>query len=435
MNDFLIYMARVATSMMVFYFFFLLFLKKDTSFGLNRLYLTGTFLLSFVLPFSAIRLFQVVPDNDAVLYSLLLEPARITGTKIGEGLEASEKIRNLLLVIYSAVTLFFLTRLTISIISTIHLRNSGQKTNKYGIKILITSRLVKPFTFMRTIVISRKDAERDDLYQILLHEQIHAKKLHTVDLIFTEIIKSVCWFNPFVYLYQRSLREIHEYQADSAIIKKGHDSFSYQQLILNQLFNTKNIQFSNFFNYSLTKKRITMITKEKTSKYTTYKVLMVLPLAFLIAIGFGCAKDETGTKGTANLYSNDSIVKISKNNTAGSNAESNANNSAEEEVFFIVEEMPKFEGGGPDKFREYIGSHLQYPEVAAQNGISGRVFVQFDVNSQGKVTNAKVVRGVDPALDKEALRVVNGSPDWEPGMQRGHKVSVRFTFPINFALK
>ena len=296
MNDFLIYMARVATSMMVFYFFFLLFLKKDTSFGLNRLYLTGTFLLSFVLPFSAIRLFQVVPDNDAVLYSLLLEPARITGTKIGEGLEASEKIRNLLLVIYSAVTLFFLTRLTISIISTIHLRNSGQKTNKYGIKILITSRLVKPFTFMRTIVISRKDAERDDLYQILLHEQIHAKKLHTVDLIFTEIIKSVCWFNPFVYLYQRSLREIHEYQADSAIIKKGHDSFSYQQLILNQLFNTKNIQFSNFFNYSLTKKRITMITKEKTSKYTTYKVLMVLPLAFLIAIGFGCAKDEKEPK-------------------------------------------------------------------------------------------------------------------------------------------
>lgn len=108
---------------------------------------------------------------------------------------------------------------------------------------------------------------------------------------------------------------------------------------------------------------------------------------------------------------------------------------AEEEVFVIVEDMPSFRGEGQDGFRKYIAQNLQYPEIAAENGISGRVFVQFAVNSSGKVVDAKVVRGVDPALDKEALRVVNSSPSWEPGKQRGKAVKVQFTFPINFVLQ
>lgn len=107
----------------------------------------------------------------------------------------------------------------------------------------------------------------------------------------------------------------------------------------------------------------------------------------------------------------------------------------EEEVFFIVEDMPSFNGQGMDGFRTYIAQNLRYPEIAAENGISGRVFVQFAVNSKGYVVDAKVVRGVDPALDKEALRVVNSSPKWAPGKQRGKPVKVQFTFPIAFVLQ
>jgi len=108
---------------------------------------------------------------------------------------------------------------------------------------------------------------------------------------------------------------------------------------------------------------------------------------------------------------------------------------AEEEVFVIVEDMPSFRGEGQDGFRKYIAQNLNYPEIAAENGISGRVFVQFAVNSSGNVVDAVVVRGVDPALDKEALRVVNSSPKWAPGKQRGKAVKVQFTFPINFVLQ
>ena len=107
----------------------------------------------------------------------------------------------------------------------------------------------------------------------------------------------------------------------------------------------------------------------------------------------------------------------------------------EAEIFFIVEDMPSFQGKGQDGFRTYIAQNLRYPEIAAENGISGRVFVSFVVEPNGAVTSVKVVRGVDPALDAEAVRVVKSSPKWAPGKQRGKPVRVSFTFPINFVLQ
>lgn len=107
----------------------------------------------------------------------------------------------------------------------------------------------------------------------------------------------------------------------------------------------------------------------------------------------------------------------------------------EAEIFFIVEDMPDFQGGGQDAFRRYIAENLRYPTIAAESGIQGRVFVQFVVNKDGVVSDATVVRGVDPVLDREAVRVIMSSPQWTPGRQRGAPVRVAFTFPINFVLQ
>jgi len=107
----------------------------------------------------------------------------------------------------------------------------------------------------------------------------------------------------------------------------------------------------------------------------------------------------------------------------------------ETEVFFVVEDMPTFQGQSSDAFRIYIQKNLDYPDIAKENGVSGRVFVQFDVNGKGSIENVIVVRGVDPSLDKEAVRVIKSSPKWSPGKQRGRPVKVRFTFPIVFQLQ
>jgi len=108
----------------------------------------------------------------------------------------------------------------------------------------------------------------------------------------------------------------------------------------------------------------------------------------------------------------------------------------EEEVFMVVEEMPTFIGSDKYKdFVEYISKNIKYPEIAAESGIEGRVFVQFIVEPDGSVTNVEVIRGVNPELDKEALRVVKNSPKWEPGKQRGVPVRVSFSFPVIFSLQ
>lgn len=106
----------------------------------------------------------------------------------------------------------------------------------------------------------------------------------------------------------------------------------------------------------------------------------------------------------------------------------------ETQVFFIVEEMPEFPGGEA-ALRQYIANAIKYPVIAQENGIQGRVYVTFVVNTDGSIADARIARGVDPSLDKEALRVVNALPKWKPGKQRGKPVRVSYTVPINFVLQ
>lgn len=107
----------------------------------------------------------------------------------------------------------------------------------------------------------------------------------------------------------------------------------------------------------------------------------------------------------------------------------------EAEIFFIVEDMPSFKGKGLNGFRNWVMKNLNYPEIAAENGISGTVYVMFVVEPSGLVNKVTIMRSVDPSLDKEAIRVVKTSPKWTAGKQRGKPVRVAFTFPIKFVLQ
>ena len=103
--------------------------------------------------------------------------------------------------------------------------------------------------------------------------------------------------------------------------------------------------------------------------------------------------------------------------------------------FQLVEEKPSFNGGDANEFSKWVNSKLNYPEIAKENGVQGRVTLQFTVNPDGSVSNVKVLRGVDSSLDKEAVRVVSMSPKWKPGKQRDRAVKVTYTFPVIFQLR
>lgn len=107
----------------------------------------------------------------------------------------------------------------------------------------------------------------------------------------------------------------------------------------------------------------------------------------------------------------------------------------EQTIFEVVEQMPEFPDGGMAGLMQFLSKNIKYPTIAQENGTQGRVTVQFVVNKDGSIVDAKVLRGVDPYLDKEALRVIGTMPKWKPGMQRGKPVRVKYTVPVMFRLQ
>lgn len=105
-----------------------------------------------------------------------------------------------------------------------------------------------------------------------------------------------------------------------------------------------------------------------------------------------------------------------------------------DEIFVVVEEQPEFPGGNTAMMK-FLGDNIKYPVIAQENGIQGRVITNFVVEKDGSITDVQVVRGVDPSLDKEAVRVIQSMPKWKPGKQRGSSVRVRFTLPVVFRLQ
>ena len=142
-----------------------------------------------------------------------------------------------------------------------------------------------------------------------------------------------------------------------------------------------------------------------------------------------------------NIQVDDAVFSFEDDATLGVEIMDYIETVEEEEVeeeaipFALVENKPTFQGGDANTFSKWVNSRLEYPEIAKENGIQGRVTLQFTVNTDGSVSDVKVLRGVDSSLDREAVRVVSSSPKWKPGMQRDKPVRVTYTFPVIFQLR
>ena len=170
------------------------------------------------------------------------------------------------------------------------------------------------------------------------------------------------------------------------------------------------------------------MTKERTSRLARLKLLLVLPLALsmMLAISFSSdvmAQQEKKEVPPPPPPKESKVVK----------AEAMAPQDEEVPIFTVVEEMPEYPGGMKALY-SYLGENIKYPDEAKKNGISGTVYITYVVEKDGSVSNAKVLRGASPELDKEAVRVVSAMPKWKPGKQKGIPVRVQYNLPIKFAL-
>ncbi len=280
MPPFLIYEGKVAVALLVFYLFYRFLLKQETFHRLNRIVLVGTAVLSFLLPLCIITIRKPVE----------MEP-QVTAPTIGMAPELAPVVEKTatwwplaLAVLFWAGVAFVLVRVAVSVLSIIKLVRAGETVGEEeGCKIVVTDRDVVPFSWMRYIVLSRKDWE-GDFASILAHEKAHVAYGHSVELLLVDVLSALQWFNPAVWMLRADLQELHEYEADDAVLRSGADLREYQYLLIRKAVGKSGYSVANSFNHSILKNRITMMSKSKSPLRRRLRVLYLLPL---VCLGLG----------------------------------------------------------------------------------------------------------------------------------------------------
>ena len=417
MNSLFIYLIQSGISLSVLYILYWLFMRQDTFFSVNRFYLVLSVLISFTLPLFKFSL-PFAGSNSEYVY--LLEAIIITPEKLTESIQRHLDLYQIAGIIYLTGVGIFSLRFVFQLIQIGILVHKYGISKKEGFSFVITNPYFTPFSFFNIIFLGNDIADQKVLEKIITHEKIHIQQKHSVDIILLELLTIVQWFNPFMWFYKNTLKRIHEFLADEGVLAEGINKIDYQELLVNQSIGIQLIGISNNFSQSLIKRRLIMMSKSKSQKFKLLKMTFILPFAMFLTIVFSSMVTEK-------------VVAQSDKTEVKTAAISTHQEPQEEEVYTLVEKMPAFTGG--DKARvKFMQENIKYPEEARKNGISGTVFISFVVEKDGKITNVKLLRGVNELLDNEALRVVKMMPAYEPGIQRGKPVRVQFNLPIYFNL-
>ena len=449
MLDFLIYDLKVAGLIVVFYMFYRLLLSKETFHRVNRIVLLLTAVASFILPLCVITMHKTV--------TLSAMPSVSVGDVQAElaTVESSMPLwQQTVVTLYIIGVLAVLGYIVASVWKVVMLINRSEKhPMEDGITLCVTGlQKVAPFSWMHYIVMNRSDYEQQDA-AILAHEQGHIRLRHSWDVLLVDTLTALQWFNPAMWMLRQDLRAIHEYEADAAVLSQGINARQYQYLLITKAASIGGYSIANGISHSTLKSRIHMMLHKKSQGSHLLKLLALLPI-----VGITLALNAETVTDVVYQQPQKKIIKKGKENATVKMGPVNEIvvveqapadqkevkpvempnamkvEKAEKEAFDVVEQMPQFPGG-PAALMQFLSSNVKYPKEAFEQGIQGRVIANFVVEKDGSITEARVVKSVDPALDAEALRVVGTMPKWAPGTQNGEPVRVKYTVPITFRLQ
>lgn len=465
-----IYLIKVNASIILFYLCYKLLFQRDTFWLLRRTYLMVSVLFSFIYPLFSIEgwLKKQEPIMSAIssiqLDELVISPSGVRNLGLFT-------VENVLWAVFGLVALFMTFHILIQFYTIVRRRLKGTKTSLMHIPIIRIDEKITPFSFFQWIFINPKLYSESETAVILEHELTHVRQYHSVDVIVAQIQKMFCWFNPAAWLLEREIRHNLEYLADNQVLNSGFEPKKYQYHLLSLSYEPAESKLGNQFNVSPIKKRIKMMNSKKTKKSGLLKYALIIPIALVmllmstmqdmiaatknsvleqtpqeVKIPISSSKIVQGKRTSVDSEKKGIAVAEIKEHKEKESAEldeivvvgysSNEKQDSENDkkVFDVVEVPPVFAGGEKAMF-EYLSKNIRYPVEAQKQKIQGRVVVQFVVNDEGKVSNAKIVYSIDTYLDAEALRIINAMPDWTPGKQGGKNVSVRYVLPIQFKLQ
>mgnify|MGYP000976280831 FL=1 len=446
MGVFFIYILKSSVCLVLFYLFFRLLLSKETFHRFNRMALLGVLFFSLLIPCIEVTTRHQVEVQQAVLsieQLLLMAELEATPANVGAVQETSAiSWVQVVLLVYLAGILFLACRNIYSLICLFRLIHSGkhEKLEK-GVTLVVHNQEIAPFSWMKYIVISRKDLEENGR-EILIHEMAHIHHRHSVDLLVADICIFFQWFNPGAWLLKQELQNIHEYEADETVINEGVNAKEYQLLLIKKAVGTRLYSMANSFNHSKLKKRITMMLKEKSNPWARLKYLYVLPLAAIAVTAFARPEISEKMEEISAVKVNDlaeivqekvlqDTVKVSKDEKKDALVVTGVKSKEEEEIviFEVVEQMPEYPGG-MSALQKYLSEKIAGSPMKGKAG--GRVMVGFTVAETGKIKDVRVLQSDEASLNQEAERIVSEMPDWIPGKQRGRPVPVKYTVPIRF---
>lgn len=442
MGAFFVYILKSAICLALFYLGYRLLLSRDTFLRFNRFALLSGFGLAALLPLVRVGVEGVSPLGPA-----LEEWGRIAAP-VEPAATASPAVScySIGLAIYLMGVLFFIARFLWGVASLIRLIRAGRRERLADGSWLVLHRLpLAPFSWLRYIFLAEKDLlSKPEL--ILAHEQAHIRMRHTWDLLFTELFLWLQWFNPAAWLLRQELQAVHEFEADAAVLGMGYDSKEYKLLLIEKAVGSSRYTLANSFNHSSLINRITMMQKRKSNPWARMKYAFVLPVAATAMAAF--ARPEISRQMAE--ISSAKITDLSRmvQTTAAERTRPEAidtTTSAREvmvtgyaqftdnKVYESAEVMPEFPGGEVELLK-FVAKRVKYPTEAQRKGAQGRVIVKFVVETNGSISNIHVVKGIDPLLDAEAIRVCTTMPTWAPARQEGKAVRCYYTIPVTFRL-
>ena len=431
MSAFLLYQLKTAVLLAVFNAFFLLVMRRSGHFRFNRISLLAGSAVCLLLPLIPVRL------NRPTVYSLWLDPV-VAGPEdpLPVALEAAGggaalPWPSILLTVYligAVVALAFYLR---SYGAMFRLLRRVPGAGRDGFTLHFVAWETPSFSWMRHIVINRDDSV--NYPAILTHEQAHVRCGHSVDLLFSSLLTVFQWFNPLVWIGRSELKLLHEYEADDFVLNQGIDATQYQLLLVKKAVGEKRFLLANGFNHAQLKNRIMMMQHPQRAVWKKYALLLLIP--FLAGTMLLLAECKPATRDEVQPVE-DATPDYTYSVTVTEEPEAETASLPDDAVpFKLVDVKPKFQGSDANQFARWVNEQLHYPEEAKERNLQGRVTLQFNVEKDGSVTGVKVLRGIDPILDEEALRVVSLSPDWTPGYINGEPVRVIYNFPVVFQLK
>ena len=499
-----LFFAVVGTAL--FWCVYRLLLRREHCLNVNRFFLLSTLALSLVLPLVHP---QVVVPRPTVASGggYLLElpgmvaeaPAAAVQQSVAE--VSADAVRGV--DVWTVLGVLYWAGVALSVlILMVRYGVLWHKLQKYvfvrqgRFRVAVTDREEPSFSFFRYIVAGRGGMTDAELQQVLRHERLHVAQGHSWDRLAVQLVCCLLWFDPFVWLYGRDLREVHEYLADEAVLQQGGEGEykSYLRLLYCQITGMQYVPIVNSFHFSTIKNRITMMKQPKSHKGWV-KALAALPVAALLLFA-NCKNQEPAQEQAVipdgryevspfietyrdgqlverefmgiiipldsvgehkefadsaeavrfNVNIHETVAKSSRV-TAMMNLDDSTVNwyqvawndeedmldwfNKEDYRFFSLAEYP----GGFEAMAAYIAKSVVYPEKAKAEGVEGKVFVQFVVDTDGSIAEATVLRGVGGECDAEALRVVKSMPKWQPATFKGKPARSKYVMPIYYTLK